>query len=292
MHDFNPSRFRQKWHQAGKAFFLSPMWFLHRPNAYEALKQIVDAGGLKPFYGIQKNQLVEYGADRTLIRYPLDHLQEAVALNPDVILCFDYTISKTDSEQDIVQKLVANESIIAEYDSWLQQHRIRDRHRLLGVAHGVTPEDYADQTRQIVNHANIVGVPAGMYLLKRQYDTLLKILEAVRYEIPEKRPIGHMLEYPTIQLLGYGASNIEELHKIVEFARRTGTQLILEGSTIVRESQVRRVLAVQDGKITYQPLQRVKNLKAREWGPRECWLYNSDVLMRLVQELEEQTKLT
>lgn len=294
MHDFNPSRFYQNWQSVGKAFFLSPMWFLHRSDAYKRLKSIADGGGLKEFYSLRNDQLVEYGADRTLFRYPLDHLQEAVALGPDIIVAFDFALSSVDSEQDLMQKLVANENIVVEYDRWLQEHRIRKNFKLLGVVHGVTPDDYAEQTRHMIKHVNIVGVPSGAYILKRQYSTLLKIIEAVRNEIPNDRYVGDVKEErPTLQLMGYGASNLEQLKATIEMANKSGIDLILEGSTVMRESQNRRVLAVnrKSGDIRYETIQRVRNPDARRWTPYECYTYNAHTLDGLIEEMQGSLKL-
>jgi len=266
------------WGNLCEAFFLPPMYFWAGRNPYERVEEIALAGGLKRYYGIREEIIVEYGCDRALIRNPVMHIREAVSLNPNIIVIFDVPLMPEDTEDEIVAKMAINRDSVERSVQFLKENGLRERFMPLGVIHADHPEYYRMEAQWLRRYVDVIGIPVAGFMIKRMKAWLYKILNIVAEEASDR----------IIQLMGYGSSNLRELREVIKIAKRRNLTMILEGSTITRMSRARRVLAVNEntGTIEWKHIAYVKDAPKT---PKACFRYNVAALTSQIDFLSKNS---
>ena len=268
MPDLSPFLLRRGWGNLREALYLPPMYFWSRRRIHNTISKIAIAGGLKSYFKIPDETIVEYGCDRVLVRNPVDHIREAVSLNPNAVVIFDVPLAQEDTEDEVIAKLAVNHDAVERCCRFLKEKRLRDRFLVVGVCQADYPDFYLEEATWLGKHVDIIGVPSAGLNLKRKTEYLHEVVELIAKEISDR----------IIQLMGYGFSNIDELKEVLRITAKHNSVIILEGSSVVRQSRVRQVLAMKKAgdSLDWMNINYVE--EAASFTSKQCFEYNMKLL--------------
>ncbi|VVB52296.1 Uncharacterised protein [uncultured archaeon] len=316
-HDLSPQELGSNYFKGIDGFFMSPIWWLLKPKAYDFVTNIWQKGGIKKAYNIPDDVLYIQGADRILerpkdvkegepyqmfIRPTISALKEAVCLNPDIIQLLDVPLDDNDTEKKIVEKIAINHDIVERSAKWLIENKYRssDRYKngihkfskfmLLGVCHGDLPDIYAEEAKFMKDHCEIIGIPIAGLLsrvkgldMRQRYDYVFQVVGKVLDEVGNTRPL---------QMMGYGLSKITELSRIVGLAKKYDATIWFESSTIIRSSvHARKLLSINPltDDIDYVNIARVEG--ADDMSPQEIFVENNQTLKGIITQTLKHASL-